>query len=195
MLPQAAKNANGTNYELVANSEGLLSQDAKHTVKPAAQKLKDVVFKKFTSMQEEQLVLTEKVERSQESLTEKEDALAQLNAKFKKLEQKCKADKEVRTDQRTGTKGHSVESARVAHRLRGAGMRVCRVVMVVMQAADEEIKVTLSEQEAVEAQMASIRQNNAAAVAQSELELRQAVQEYACTPVVWASVCSARLSE
>jgi SMC interacting uncharacterized protein involved in chromosome segregation len=122
IIPITARNSNNVNYELALNLNGacaarhrssihhsnivlrlrtakpdqLLSQDAKHTVRGQLQRFKDAIFAKNVSLGDEELSLRERLDRAQEAVSERDETLNQLGARLKKLEAKCKQDKEVR---------------------------------------------------------------------------------------------------
>jgi len=96
------------------------------------------------------------VDRSQEQLAEKNEALDQLNNKLKKLEAKIKNDKDVR----------SLVTVQ------------CRVLTPIAQVAEEEVKMFVEQTERMEQDAMDMREEAARMTAAQESELRAAEQQF-----------------
>lgn len=85
-----------THIQTAKSGGAILSQDVKGVIRPQLQKFKDLIFKKTQQALEEEITMQEKVQRSQDALTEKHDQINGLNSKLKKLEARLNMEKLVR---------------------------------------------------------------------------------------------------
>ncbi|KAG5183685.1 HEC/Ndc80p family-domain-containing protein [Tribonema minus] len=101
LVPAAAKNANGQDYELGINrhsledEENVLSNDVRGHIRPALAAMRDAVVRRMQEAREQLLELLDAQEASEEQLSEQVDAHAALESRVKRSEDAYRREKDA----------------------------------------------------------------------------------------------------